>query len=559
MTDPAHRLFDVESTLAPADGGKVKISVYLDRHEMEGAEEAAYRRIVREVRIPGFRPGKAPRKVLEARLGSGYIRAEAMQDALPGYYQQAVVRHDLDVIAPPEIDITDGRDGGGVSFEAVVEVRPEVTADGYDALAVEIPSPLPTDEEINARIDALRAQFSELETVSRPAIDTDHVTIDVVGSRNGVEVEGLTVSDYTYEVGSGAVVPEIDENLRGAKVGDILEFNARHPDESIEDLLRFRILVKEVQARILPDLNDDLVASASEFETVAEFRDDVTERLGEEKRARTRMLLRQRVSEAVAELVVADLPETLVVSETDGNIERLQQMLEATEDSLEDYLAASGMTEEQLRSHARLDAEASVRLDLGLRAVADAEALDASDADLAAEADRIAARMGLDSESLNRRLDETGGWSPIRAGLRKELALQWLAANVTLRDPTGASIPGELLREPESDGFAVVSSEPDGPVTLDVFDGEDHYGDLDEPDLAGGELGGEEFEGGDPLARPGVDPDPGTDPAAAAGDGPVAREPAGVPQGEDGAVSSSDEDTPEGARRWGLRRRARRT
>ena len=456
MTDPAHRLLAVESTLAPADDGKVMISIRLDCEEMDAAEEAAYRRIVRQVRLPGFRPGKAPRKVLEARLGSGYIRAEAMQDALPDYYQQAVVRHDLDVIAPPEIDITAGRDEGAVTFEALVEVRPEVSADGYATLAVEIPSPLPTDEEINTRIDTLRAQFSELETVSRPATDTDHVTIDVFGSQNGVEVEGLTVSDYTYEVGSGAVVPEIDENLRGAKPGDILEFNARHPDQSVEDLLRFRILVKEVQARILPDLDDDLVQSASEFETVAEFRDDVSERLTELKTAQVRMLLRERVSEAVAGLVVAEVPEALIVSETDRRLGDLQQALANQNGTLEEYLAATGQSPDELRDQLREGAEQIVRLDLALRAVADSEGLDVDDDDLQAEADRTAERMELDPAEVRDRLARSGGWSTLRAERRKAMALDWLMDHAKVTDPDGVTIARELLVPPEPDTDAAV-------------------------------------------------------------------------------------------------------
>lgn len=463
----------MESTLAQADGGRVRISIHLDRQEMEAAEEAAYRRIVRQVRLPGFRPGRAPRKVLEARLGAGYIRAEAMQDALGDYYQQAVVAHDVDVIAPPEIDITAGRDEGAVSFEALVEVRPEVTADGYDALTVEIPSPLPTDEEINTRIDALRAQFSELETVSRPAVDTDHVTIDVVGSQNGVEVEGLTVSDYTYEVGSGAVVPEIDENLRGAKVGDILEFNARHPDESIEDLLRFRILVKEVQARTLPELDDDLVSAASEFDTVVEFRDDVTERLTELKAAQVRMLFRERVSEAVAHLVVAELPEALIVTETDRRLGDIQQVLENQNGTLEEYLAATGQTGDELREQLREAAEQSVRLDLALRAVADAEGLEVDDADLQAEADRTAERLELDPAEVRDRLGRSGGWSTLRAERRKAMALDWLMENAAVNDPDGVAIAAELLAPPQADAGAADTESADVVDRLEEWDESD--------------------------------------------------------------------------------------
>ena len=477
-TDPALRLFDVESTLAMAADGKVRISIRVDLHEMDQAEEAAFRRLAREVRLPGFRPGRAPRQVLEARLGAGYIRAEAMQDALPDYYSQAVVRHDVDVIAPPEIDITAGQDDGPVTFDALVEVRPVVSADGYEALTVEIPSPLPTDDEINAQIDALRAQFSELETVNRPAVDTDHVTIDVVGSHNGDEVEGLTVSDYTYEVGSGAVVAEIDENLRGARAGDILEFNAAHPDPSEEGLLRFRILVKEVQARILPDLDDDLVQSASEFETVAEFRDDITERLSDAKRAQVRMLLRERVSEAVAGLVVADLPEALITAEVDRRLGDLQQMLASQNGDLEGYLAATEQTTEELREQMSEGAEKSVRLDLGLRAVADAEALDTDDADLQADADRTAERMELDPAEVRERLDRSGGWSTLRAERRKAMALDWLMDHTTVIDPDGVPVARELLAIPQPD--LAGGDEEDGGFDEDEVDTFDDDLDLDE-------------------------------------------------------------------------------
>ena len=448
-SERAGTLSAVESTLAPADGGKVRISVRIDEHEVDRAVDAAFRRIARQAKLPGFRPGKAPRKVLEARLGSDYIRAEALQDALGDYYQQAVVHHDVDVIAPPDIDITAGQTDGPVAFDAVVEVRPTVNVDGYDALTVEVPSPLPSDEEISSQIDAVRAQFADLETVARPAIDTDHVTIDVHGSHDGTEVEGLTVADYTYEVGSGAVVAEIDENLRGARAGDILEFNAEHPDPDTDGVLRFRILVKEVQARRLPDLDDDLVRSVSEFDTVAELRGDIVGRLGDAKRTQVRMLLRERISEALAGLVVAEIPEALVVAETDRRLNDVHQALQRQKGDLTQYLAATGQTEEQMREQMREPAEQNVRLDLGLRAVADAEALDVDAADLAADAERTAERMDLDPAEVRSRLDRSGGWSTLRAERRKEMAFDWLMDNVTVTDPDGAPIAAELLAPPE--------------------------------------------------------------------------------------------------------------
>jgi chromosome segregation ATPase len=151
-------------------------------------------------------------------------------EALPEYYAQAVRENDVDVIAPPEIDITAGREEGPVTFDAVVEVRPRVSVAGYGGLRVEIPRPRPSDEEIDAQVERMRNQFAELEAVDRPAIDTDQVTVDIVGSRDGEALPGLDATDYLYEVGSAAIVPELDDHLRGAKPGDILQFSARHPD-----------------------------------------------------------------------------------------------------------------------------------------------------------------------------------------------------------------------------------------------------------------------------------------------------------------------------------------
>src|SRR5579872_6506609 len=216
----------MKAVVEPLEGNKVKLSVEVDEAEFEKAIDAAFRKIAREVRVPGFRPGKAPRRILEARLGKEAGRAEALRDALPGYYSQALREHEVDAIAPPEIDITAGEESGSVAFDAVVEVRPQLKLAGYQGLRVEIPSPAVTGEEVDAQIDRLRANFGELKSVDRPARDGDHLTIDLKGARDGEEVAGLTTDDFLYELGSATVIPELDDQLQGAKVGDILSFEA---------------------------------------------------------------------------------------------------------------------------------------------------------------------------------------------------------------------------------------------------------------------------------------------------------------------------------------------
>ena len=233
------------------EGNLVRLSVEIDEPEFDRALSDLVRTLGRQVRVPGFRPGKVPRKVLEARMGgAGALRAEALRESLPDFYAQAVVDTELDPIAQPEIDITSGENAGAVSFDAVVQVRPIVSIPGYDGLQVTLPGLAVTEDEVQRQVDRLRENDAELQTVERPAIDGDLVTIDLHGSdATGAEVVG--VDDYLYEVGSASVVPELDGELHGAKAGAILAFDAANPNEP-EARVAFRVLVKEVKVKKLP-------------------------------------------------------------------------------------------------------------------------------------------------------------------------------------------------------------------------------------------------------------------------------------------------------------------
>jgi trigger factor len=212
----------MRSTVEPLEGNKVKLSIEVDESEFDKAIDSAFRKIAREVRIPGFRPGKAPRRILEARLGGGVGREQALRDALPEYYVDAVKEHDVDVIAAPDIEITAGQDDGPVTFDAVVEVRPRIDVPGYGGLRVELPRPDASDEEIDGQVDRLRDQFAELEEVDRPATAGDVVTISLHGEEEGEPVPGLQADDYAYRVGAGTIAAELDTELDGASVGDEL-------------------------------------------------------------------------------------------------------------------------------------------------------------------------------------------------------------------------------------------------------------------------------------------------------------------------------------------------
>jgi trigger factor len=433
----------VKATVEPLEGNKVKLSVEVDEQEFEQAVDAAFKKIAREVRIPGFRPGKAPRRLLESRLGSGAGRAQALNDSLPDYYSDAVKTNEVDVIAPPEIDVISGEDDGPVMFEAVVEVRPTIEVSGYADLSVEIPTPSATDAEIDEQLERVRSQFAELEVVERAAEDGDFVTIDIEGSQDGEVLEGLVASAYLYEVGSGGIVPELDEQLRGASAGDELEFEAEHPnstEEAPEDPLHFEVTVTEVKAKVLPDLDDELAAQASEFDTLVEWRDDLVERLTQVKRAQAQMAVREKVGEALAELVEAELPEPLVAAEMNERLQDMAMRLQAQGLSLEQWLQFSGTDTEQFLADLRETAERSARVDLALRAVAVAETIEALEEDLEEEFAAVAERVEEDADTVREQLTEGGHLPALRADIAKRKALEWLTETVTIVDEDGNAV-----------------------------------------------------------------------------------------------------------------------
>ncbi|HEX9258512.1 MAG TPA: trigger factor, partial [Acidimicrobiales bacterium] len=206
----------MKSTLEPLEGNKVKVSVEVDEAEFDKAVDAAFRKIAREVRIPGFRPGKAPRRVLEARIGTAPAREQALRDAIPDYLAQAVRQHDVDIIAAADIDITNGQEDGPVAFDATIEVRPQVSVAGYGGLRVELPPVDVSDDEVDARLLVIRRPHGELVDVDRPAARGDQVTLDLAATRDGEPVPGLNTDNWLYEVGRGWIAPAFDDHLIGA-------------------------------------------------------------------------------------------------------------------------------------------------------------------------------------------------------------------------------------------------------------------------------------------------------------------------------------------------------
>lgn len=435
----------MKTTVAPVEGNKVKLSIELDEQELEESIEAAFRKIAREVRIPGFRPGKAPRRVVEARFGAGAGRVEALRDSLPDFYARAVREHGVDVIAAPEIDIVSGEDSGPVTFDAVVEVRPRLDLVGYQGLRAIVPNPVVTEEDVDAQLDRLRSNFAELRVVERPARDGDNLTIDLAATRAGEAVPGLSSTDFMYELGSGSVLAELDVRLQGAKPGDILSFDAELPD----GVVSLRVLVKQVQEKVLPEPTDEWASEASEMETVAELRSDIRRRLEEARKLEVSYAWRNGTMGALVELVDLEPPEPLVRDELERRAHDFAHRLEAQGMSIVQYMKITGQDEEAIVAGLRAEAVPAVKADLALRAVADAESIDATPEEVDAEISRLAQAYGQRPEQLRLALESNGQMSAVVSDLRKSKAFDWLVERVELVDPDGQPVDRSLLA-PES-------------------------------------------------------------------------------------------------------------
>jgi trigger factor len=440
----------VSTSVEALEGNKVRLHVAIPASEFDKAVDAAFRKLASDVKIPGFRPGKAPRQLLEARFGPDVARREALQEALPGYYADAVDAEHLDAIAPPDIDITSGEDDGDVEFDAVVEIRPVVTLTGYDALRVEVTSPEVTDQGVAAQIDGLRNRFADLAESAAPLTDGDYAEIDIKGYVHDEAIDGLTATDFLYEVGSGMVVAQLDEELRGKRPGEILKFNDRLPErfgERAGEEVSFQVLVKDVKRKVLPEVTDDWVSEVSEFDTVDELRADVQRRLQLVSTVQTQMAARDKVLEAAAALVDIELPDALVHQEMERRLHDLAHRLEGQGATIEQYLAATGQEQEAFVAMVREGATAGVRADLALRAVVAQEEIEATEEELDAEIARLAERMEEKPAKVRRDLDRRGLLEAVRSDIARGKALQLLVDRATVVDEQGN--PVDLSLPPE--------------------------------------------------------------------------------------------------------------
>jgi trigger factor len=434
----------VKSTLETLEGNKVKLSVNVDETEFDKDIDAAFRKIAREVRLPGFRAGKAPRRVLEARIGIAPAREQALRDSIPTYLAKAVREHDVDLIASPEVEITAGEEQGPVEFDATCEVRPEITVPGYDGLRVELPAPEASAEEVDEAVQAQLRRHGQLTDVDRPAARGDYVTLDLAATRDGEDVAGLNTEDWSYEVGQGWIADTFDDEVVGATAGDELTFTAT--PKGTEEPADFDVKVSAVQELVLPELTDEFVAeNFAEHETVEAWRASVAERLSESKLNQARQELVGRVTEALTGLTDIEPPESLVQSDLQRRVEGTVRQLQSQGIDVEQWLQLTGQDTNGFVESLKGASEQAVRVDLALRAVATAEGLDADEGDLAVEYERMAMQFGQKPNQIRKAYEQNDLVPELTAQIRKGKALDWLLHHVEMVDPAGNPLDRDVI------------------------------------------------------------------------------------------------------------------
>ena len=448
----------MQTTVENTDKHTVKLTIEVPVEEFEKDLDKAYRSIANQIKIPGFRKGKVPKQIIDTQVGREVVHEEFLNDAVPGYYRRAVSDEDLAPINDPQIDLEDFNVEKPLIFTAVVEVRPrlELTEDDYFGVKVTRPSTEVSDEEIDEWIDRLRERFAELEPAERPVIENDFVTVDIHATVSGADADDLERTDYLYYVGSAEFGPALDKELLGKKTGEILQVSDEVPVRFGEELggkpAAYRVLLKDVKARKLPEVDDDFAKTASEFDTLDELRADLGTRLHELKEREADGAVRDLVLQAMIDDLDVELPDSLVDDETEHRMASASQRAERSGLTMEQVLESQGWDEARLRADSRDHAIRGIKADLILEGVARA-------ADIQVTADEIGAEIGIlaqaydrDPKELAKQLDRTGQIVSLAGDIIRGKALDLLVehADIGTESESDAPTQGEdAPAEPE--------------------------------------------------------------------------------------------------------------
>ncbi|MFO7300664.1 MAG: trigger factor [Actinomycetes bacterium] len=433
------------------------------------AKKVAARRLSEGIKIRGFRPGKAPLPIVEATVGADRVRKEAIDEALPKVLEEILEEQDLQPAVRPRLESLNEEEGA-VEAEVRITLWPTIETPNYKDRKIVVTNPEVTDEELEENIKRMLEQFGTVEEVDRPAGEGDFVSIDITATKDGEEVEGATVSDLLYEVGSGGFLEGADEHLTGKKARDVVEFNGPLPSgfgERAGEEVLFKITLNEVKERVLPELDDEWVDENTEFETVEELREALREQLRDVKvRAAAREFSEKALS-TLRDEVDIEIPDGLIEAEANDIIHNFLHRLEDAELSLEDYFRATGTNSDVLVADAKEQAKVSILNRLVLESIVEAEGITVTEEELSNAVQALAARSG-DPVRFIKAFRQAGQELALAGDILRNRALDVILSNASPVDEDGnpldltiqgQDVVGEVVSDEVVEGEVVALEE----------------------------------------------------------------------------------------------------
>ena len=417
-------------------GSRVRVDVEVPAEDVDRGVSRAARGLAREMRMPGFRAGKAPPSLVVQRLGFGTVLQEAIRESLPEWYERGLLLSEISPVGDPDIEIVTAPEAEGepLSFKFEIGVRPKAALGEYKGLEVGRAEPEPSGEIVEREIERIREGFAKLEPVERAAADGDVLLIDYEGMVDGRAFEGGKEADRMLELGSGRFIEGFEAQLSGASGGEQREVKVTFPEDyQAEDLAGknavFAVEVKEVREKVLPELDDEFAAEASEFETLDELRVDIAKRVAEAVDERAEQDFRVAAVDAAVDAATVELPDDLVAARAGERLERFERQIAGQGMSPDAFLQMQGKTREELLEESRPDAERDLKREAVLAAIAEAEEIEVSEEEMVEALAHTAEHERTTPEKLLKRLRENGRDAMVREDIQVRKAIDLIAAS----------------------------------------------------------------------------------------------------------------------------------
>ena len=427
---------DVKAIWEKQEGNQGTLTIEVDADSFNKALDKAFNKVVKQVNVPGFRKGKVPRMIFEQRFGVESLYQEAVDFVLPEAYSKALDETKIEPVAQPSIDIETIGKGQALVVKAEVTVKPEVKLGDYKGLKVEAQETEVTAEDVNEEIKKLQERYAELAVKEEGSAELgDTVILDFEGSVDGEAFEGGKSENYSLELGSNQFIPGFEDQLVGIQAGEEKDIQVKFPEDYHAEELKgkeatFKVKVHEIKAKQLPELDDEFAKDVDEeAETLDALREKLENQLKEKKESSAKAATQDSLVEQVTANAEIDLPEVMVDSELDRMVREFEQQIQAQGLSMDLYYQFSGTDQNGLRDQMKEEAEKRVRANLTLEAIADAENLEASDADVDQEIENMAKMYGLAADQMRQMLDLQGGADALKGDLKIRKALDFLVDN----------------------------------------------------------------------------------------------------------------------------------